>query len=103
MTRAAGIIRDFEAGDAAQLLSLMRALARFEDYIDAFAVTEADLLAHGLGDDALFRAFVAEDESGLVGMAVTYVIPWTYTRHPGWCSRNSTSPSAGAGMGRGAG
>lgn len=76
------IVRDFAASDAPQLLALMRDLARFEDYLDDFAVTEADLLKHGLGKNALFHAFVAVQDARLIGMAVTYVIPWTYTRRP---------------------
>lgn len=75
-------VRDFAPSDAPQLLALMRDLARFEDYLDDFAVTEADLLEHGLGKDALFHTVVAEVEGRLIGMAVTYVVPWTYTRRP---------------------
>ncbi|GAB5373845.1 MAG: hypothetical protein AcusKO_03070 [Acuticoccus sp.] len=50
------VVRPFEAGDAPQLLALMREPARFEEYLDAFAVTEADLRRHGLGTDALLPA-----------------------------------------------
>ena len=76
------VVRPFEARDAPQLLGLMRDLARFEDYLDTFAVTEADLRHHGLRPGALFDAFVAEADGDLVGMAVTYVVPWTYTMRP---------------------
>lgn len=75
-------VRSFEPSDAPQLLALMRDLARFEDYLDDFAATEADLLAHGFGKDALFHALVADEKGRLIGMAVTYVVPWTYTRRP---------------------
>ena len=30
----------------------------------------------------LFTAFVAEQDDDLVGMAVVYTIPWTYTLRP---------------------
>ena len=80
----AWIVRPFAAEDAPQLLDLMRALAVFEGYIDAFRVTEADLLSFGLGPQGRFGAVVAaEAASGrLLGMAVHYVIPWTYDMRP---------------------
>ena len=68
--------------DADRLLELMRELARFEDYIDDFAVTWESILEHGFGDERLFTAFVAEHDDDLVGMAVTYPIQWTYTLRP---------------------
>ncbi len=95
------VVRDFEAGDAPRLLDLMRDLARFEDYLDAFAVTEADLLRHGLGPDALFRAFVAVAEGDIVGMAVTYVVPWTYTLRPKLVLKELLVAEAGRGRGTG--
>lgn len=77
-------IRDFEAGDAPALLALMRSLARFEDYEADLRVTQASLLENGLGPDAIFKALVAPEAhgGGLLGMAVTYVVPWTYTLRP---------------------
>lgn len=78
------IIRDFQSSDASELLQLMRELAKFEGYIEQFCVTEGDLLQHGLGQNPRFRAFVAlnENQPALLGMAVTYVIPWTYDLKP---------------------
>ena len=75
-------VRDYEQADTAALLDLMQSLAQFEGYIDEFAVTKAELIEHGLGPDALFHAFVAEKHGTLVGMAVTYIVPWTYTLRP---------------------
>ncbi len=68
--------------DTDRLLELMMGLARFEEYIDEFAVTRESILQHGFGDKRLFTAFVAEHDDDLVGMAVTYPIPWTYTLRP---------------------
>ena len=68
--------------DTDRLLELMRGLARYEDYIDQFAVTRESILDHGFGDERLFTAFVAEHENDLIGMAVTYPIHWTYTLRP---------------------
>ncbi len=83
-TTEAVVVRQFRRDDACELLSLMKRLATFERYIDDFRVSEDDLCRHGLGDQALFQAFVAEEVATqrLVGMAVTYVIPWTYDRRP---------------------
>ena len=75
-------VRLAERGDVDRLLELMRGLARFEEYIDDFAVTRESVLEHGFGEERLFTAFVAEHEDDLVGMAVVYTIPWTYTLRP---------------------
>lgn len=75
-------VRLAEPGDVDGLLELMRGLARFEEYIDDFAVTRESVLEHGFGEGRLFTAFVAEEEDDLVGMAVVYTIPWTYTLRP---------------------
>ncbi|HEX4708982.1 GNAT family N-acetyltransferase [Phenylobacterium sp.] len=66
-----------------QLVDLMRRLAVFEDYLDAFAVTEAAVIEAGLGPTPRFGALVADDGAGrLLGMAVHYVIPWTFDLRP---------------------
>ena len=75
-------VRLAERTDVDRLLELMRGLARFEEYIDDFAVTRESVLEHGFGEGRLFTAFVAEEDDGLVGMAVVYTIPWTYTLRP---------------------
>ena len=102
-------VRPFIRSDVPALLDLMKALAAFEGYVDSFAVTEQDLIEHGLGAAPRFRALVAvpdnrestQEISGdvsqagsprdeihahrqteLGGMAVVYEIPWTYDRRP---------------------
>lgn len=76
-------IRPFQREDAAELLALMRELAAFEDYLDAFSVKEADLILRGLGNTPDFFAHVAASpEDGLVGMTVFYFIPYTYDLSP---------------------
>lgn len=75
-------VRLAERTDVDRLLELMRGLARFEEYIDDFAVTRESVLDHGFGEGRLFTAFVAEEDDDLVGMAVAYTIPWTYTLRP---------------------
>lgn len=76
------VIRDFALSDVPELLGLMRELAAFEDYLDDFRVSEADLIAYGLGKAPAFRALVADKAGSLVGMAVSYDLPWTYHRTP---------------------
>ncbi|WP_428686522.1 N-acetyltransferase family protein [Roseibium sp.] len=76
------IVRAARPADVDRLLELMTGLARFEGYFDDFAVTRDSVLAGGFGDAPIFKAFVAEVEGTVIGMAVTYVVPWTYTLRP---------------------
>ncbi|QND57165.1 GNAT family N-acetyltransferase [Mesorhizobium huakuii] len=82
MQMAAITVRQFEQQDVAAVLALMRALAVFEGYDDKFHLTEADLITHGLGPSPRFGVFVAELEGVVVGIAVHYLIPWTYDLKP---------------------
>lgn len=75
-------VRPFERHDVTDVLELMRGLAIFEGYIDKFFVTEADLIEHGLGDNPRFGVLVAGLGGRAVGIAVHYVIPWTYDLKP---------------------
>jgi GNAT superfamily N-acetyltransferase len=75
-------IRPFTQGDVPAVLALMRGLAVFEGYIDKFAVTEKDLIDHGLGETPRFGVLVADLEGRVVGIAVHYVVPWTYDLKP---------------------
>jgi GNAT superfamily N-acetyltransferase len=81
--RSAVTIRPFERTDTSQLIALMRQLPQFEGDVDAFRVTEADLVRGGLGSTPRFGTFVAsEADATLVGMAVHYTVPWTYDLRP---------------------
>ena len=82
MGKAAITVRPFERRDVGAVLVLMRALAVFEGYDDKFHLTEADLITHGLGPSPRFGVFVAELEGVVVGIAVHYLIPWTYDLKP---------------------
>lgn len=98
-------MRPFAAADAPQLLSLMRELAVFEGYIDDFRVTEADLLSFGLGPQVRFGALVAAAVASgrVLGMAVHYLIPWTYDLRPTLVLKELFVAEAarGAGVGHG--
>lgn len=75
-------IRPFATRDVPALFELMKALARFEGYIDGFSVTE-DILYQALTEKRpAFTAFVAEQQCTLVGYAVCYTIPFTYDLRP---------------------
>ena len=76
-------VQIFAEQDIAQVLDLMRGLAAYERYLDAFAVSGADLLERGLQDPAEFTILVAKTEDGTVlGMAVYYLIPFTFDLSP---------------------
>lgn len=75
-------IRAFAPEDVEAVWRLMRDLAVFEGYIDAFRVTAADLLEHGFGPNPAFGVFVAVYAGTIVGIAVHYRIPWTFDLKP---------------------
>jgi len=75
-------VREARPDDADRLFELMQGLAKFEDYFDAFSVSKDSIRRYGFGDGALFKAFVAEAGERVCGMAITYVVPWTYTLRP---------------------
>lgn len=75
-------VRPFDDRDVPKVLALMRGLAVFEGYIDRFAVTEQDLIDHGLCDTPRFGVLVAELDGRVIGIAVHYAIPWTYDLKP---------------------
>lgn len=83
MSSALFDVRPFRREDVPQLFQLMRQLAIFEDYIDEFAVTEDAIVESGLCPQPRFGALVADDDAGrLLGMAIHYVIPWTFDLRP---------------------
>ena len=78
-------IRKAKENDVPQLLILMRELARFEKYIDVFAVTEDVLLERGFRKtppDFNCLVITKDESNDLVGMIVYYFIPFTATAKP---------------------
>jgi GNAT superfamily N-acetyltransferase len=78
-------VRAAHAGDCDRLLELMRGLARFEGYLDRFAVTKTDLLLRALAPSDKppeFAALVAEASGDIRGYAVVYEIPFTFDLRP---------------------
>jgi GNAT superfamily N-acetyltransferase len=76
-------IRKAVEEDIPQLLPLMRELARFEKYVEAFAVTEEVLQEQGFRRSPPdFHCLVAEQNSELVGLLLYYFVPFTYRAKP---------------------
>jgi len=77
-------IRDALPSDIPQLLRLMQALAEVEHYSTDFAVGAQDLEARGFGAQLQFFAKLAVDteKAITVGMAVFYMVPFTYDLRP---------------------
>lgn len=79
---AALTVRPFREADVPALLTLMKALARFEGYDEDFRVTPEDLHLMGLGARPAFGALVADRQGQLEGYAAYYTIPFTYRMQP---------------------
>ena len=75
------IIRPAQRSDLAALLSMMKALARFEGYADQFRVTAPELEKR-LFDYRDFEVLVAERYDKPCAMLVFYRLPFTYDLKP---------------------
>ena len=76
-------IRNAVEADISKLLPLMRALAVFEKYEAAFAITEEVLREQGFRRSPPdFHCFVAEEDGPLIGFLVYYFVPFTYRAKP---------------------
>ena len=97
------VVREARQEDASELLNLMKGLADFEGYIDEFKVTQKDIIENGFGEKAIFKAFVAHQQStvNLAAIAVTYVIPWTYDLRPTLVLKELYVAKSGRGHGLG--
>ena len=58
--------------DMGAVLELIQELAIFEKEPDAVKVSEVDLKEAGFGENPMFTCFVAENEHGIMGMALIY-------------------------------
>lgn len=75
-------VREARAEDVPALLPLMRELARFEDYLEDFAVDEVQLMARAFAAEPQCQIFVAEASDRLLGYAVTQELTFTYDLRP---------------------
>jgi GNAT superfamily N-acetyltransferase len=71
-------IREGKKTDMPSVLKLIKELAHFEKESNAVDVTVTDLENDGFGENPLFKAFVAEMDSEIVGIALFY------TRYSTW-------------------
>jgi GNAT superfamily N-acetyltransferase len=76
-------IRKATEADIPQLLPLMRELAEFEKYAEAFAITEDILREQGFRRTPPdFYCLVAEESGILTGLLVYYFVAFTYRAKP---------------------
>jgi GNAT superfamily N-acetyltransferase len=66
------IIRESKKEDMPQVLELIKELATFEREPEAVVVTVEELEKEGFSERPLFKCFVAEVDSKIVGMALVY-------------------------------
>lgn len=96
--------RVFSPKDIPALHRMMRDLAQFEGYLDDFAVGEEDILTRGPAGEKQFNALIAEQgvkHPVIIGMAVFYLVPYTYDLRPDLILKELfVSPAArGSGVG----
>lgn len=82
MLKIADMVRPAEPEDVPDVITLMRALAKFEDYIDDFRVDEQTLLDRAFGSEAQCHIFVAEWAGRIAGYGVVLRIPFTFDLQP---------------------
>jgi Predicted acetyltransferase len=66
------IVRNSTPDDMPEVLDLIKELAIFEKAPNAVEMTPDVLIREGFGEDPLFKCFVAEMNSVIVGMALIY-------------------------------
>ncbi|MFD2551672.1 GNAT family N-acetyltransferase [Bizionia sediminis] len=67
------VVRNAKKEDMKSVLALIKELAAFEKEPHAVEVTETDLQRDGFGSHPAFHCFVAEMNSEIVGIALTYM------------------------------
>src|SRR5437867_858708 len=66
-------IRNARKTDMPAVVSLIKELAHFEKAPDAVIVTSDDLVQDGFGEKPCFKAYIAELDGEIVGMALFYI------------------------------
>lgn len=75
-------IRPALPGDIPGLLPLMQSLAKFEDYLDEFAVDAKTLEERAFGPAAQCQIFIAGLDNQILGYTVALEIAFTYDLRP---------------------
>jgi len=66
-------VRPALASDVPNMLRLIKELATFEKAPDEVITTEDSMTNDGFGDNPIYKAFVAEVDEKVVGLAICYV------------------------------
>jgi GNAT superfamily N-acetyltransferase len=77
------VIRRATAGDAAQILAFIRALAEFERATDAVTATEEGLIRDGFGPRPFYDCLIAEYEGQPAGFTFYFFNYSTWVGRPG--------------------
>lgn len=75
-------IRKATRDDVDTIVALVRELAAFEREPESATATRDDFLRDGFGEQPLFRVLLAEDTTGVLGMAFTFLKYSTWTGSP---------------------
>lgn len=75
-------IRQATRDDVDTIAALVRELAAFEREPESATATRDDFLRDGFGERPLFRVLLAEDTTGALGMAFTFLKYSTWTGSP---------------------
>ena len=97
--KTAPVIRMAEAQDAGTILRLIRALADFENLLDAVSATEADISRDGFGPDRKFECLLAEIDGEAVGFALFFVNYSTFEGRAGLYLEDLFVAESGRGSG----
>jgi GNAT superfamily N-acetyltransferase len=77
------VIRKATAGDAAQILEFIRALAAFERAPDAVSATKEGLIRDGFGPRPFFQCLIADYDGQPAGFALYFFNYSTWVGRPG--------------------
>lgn len=66
-------VRKAEKKDVPEIFRLIKELALYEKAPDEVKVSEQELERDGFGPDAVYKAFVAEGDGKIIGMALYYI------------------------------
>jgi ribosomal protein S18 acetylase RimI-like enzyme len=67
------LVREAQSSDSDSIYQLICHLAEFERAPDEVTNTPEKIIQHGFGDTPLFKAWVAEVNNQIVGMALCYI------------------------------
>ncbi len=66
-------VREGRKEDLSSVLALVKELAEYEKAVQEVQVTVEEMEKNGFGENPVFRFFVAENETGIAGIALYYI------------------------------